>query len=61
MLGGARGFSVTTLFSICVIDLLLQLSVFFQLAKSVVVPVTSIQHLGFIVDVQHKVLRLTNK
>jgi hypothetical protein len=38
MLGGAQGYSSCTLFSICVIDLLLKLAVFFQIAKSQVVP-----------------------
>jgi hypothetical protein len=61
MLGGENGYDKTTLLTLCVIDMLHKLAVFFHLSKSVVIPTTLIKHLGFNLDVTKKIFLLTDK
>ena len=61
LLGGARTLKLTNLFVICLLDLFYNLGVFFQMSKSQVVPTTEIVHLGFVLDVVAKKLKLTDK
>lgn len=61
IIGGEKGFDKSVLFSLCTIDLLHKLAVFFHLAKSVAVPTTDIKHLGFDLDVTNKLFLLTSK
>jgi hypothetical protein len=60
-LGGAVSYELTCILMACLVDLLLNLSVFFQIAKSQLLPTHYIDHLGFHLDCKHKLFKLTDK